>query len=101
MINYYPKYPGEYFDGEEKSVPLLLIEVGLIVNICVLGWIYFVYVIKYVYLEDVRYQEWKNKHFVNFVILVSIFIILGPKSHKLYYSKLFGLSIFSYRIVSV
>jgi hypothetical protein len=39
---------------------MYLMLVGIGVNLVVLGWIAFGYVIKYVYLTDARYQEWKN-----------------------------------------
>jgi hypothetical protein len=85
------KYEGEYFDGSERSLPLIVVVAGLCVNLILFGWIGFGYVIKEVYLKDVRYHEWKDKHFWNFVSLIFLILLLGPKSHKLYYSKLFGL----------
>ena len=40
-------------------VPMYLIIAGLVLNLVFLGWIGFGYVIKSVYLTDVRYHEWK------------------------------------------
>jgi hypothetical protein len=70
---------------------MIVVLVGLCVNLVLLGWIGFGYVVKEVYLKDVRYREWKDKRLWNFVSLIVLILFLGPKSHKLYYSKLFGL----------
>lgn len=72
-------------------VPVFLILAGLVVNLLVLGWVGFGYVVKEVYLKDVRYDEWRKRHWGNFVGIMAGLALLGPRSHKLFYSKLFGL----------
>ncbi len=80
---------------------MYLIIVGLVANLVLLGWLGFGYVIKKVYLTDPRYLDWITQHKYNFASLILLLFIFGSRSHKLYYSKLFALPNFSFRIISV
>lgn len=92
-------YQGEY-TLQHKELPLLVLAASFLIKFT-LTLFFTVYVVGCYYLGDLRYREWKGDNQKAFLSMVILTLVLGPRGHKLYYSKLWQLPGLSYRILSV
>lgn len=83
-------------------LPFAFILAAVLLNYGLLTLIFWCYVLRKIYLTDLRYEEWKDRNIGYWWVSTLIMIVLGgPRLHKINYSKIFGLDKFAFRIVSV
>ena len=92
-------YEGDY-SLNNKSTPLFIIAAAFAIKV-ILTLVFLVRVVWSCYLDDIRYQEWRQGNPAAFISMVLVALVVGPRWHKLYYSKLWERAGLSYRIVSV
>lgn len=91
MYFVYTRYEGEYV----PVVPLLpfgMFCAAVVYGSVVMTVVYWLYVIRGVYLNDIRYQEWKSQvSYYWWTMIILMPVLGGPRIHKINYSKIFGL----------
>lgn len=92
-------YRGDY-TYSNQNLPLLIVASSFIVKLA-LSLAFLIVVVGNHYLQDPRYFDWKQQNRISFYLMVVLNVLFGPRMHKLFYSKLWGLPALSFRIVSV
>jgi hypothetical protein len=95
----FTRYTGDY-EGKQQTLPLFILAASFGLKLLLLNAVFFC-VILAAYLKDIRYAEWWASNRCNSAVLSILIGVFGCRMHKLYYSKLFGREIFSFRVVSV